>query len=400
MALPACDPSGRPRSDLGAHVPLCRGAKDPASSLSELRRGGHCSSCNIQFDANFDHSVEVTFRPSQQIRRIEEAAYCVGGAGNTPHITLQQSLAPRRGVTVPVELAEGLYRLRGPQMSSSGLIEVGSSHPATEGVSISCSSHEVRPQKLEVHPGRVSLQLENSEEGDLLVLLEKMRWPDDSVTAAQITALQDFRDLFSSEVLAPEEQFEVRYLTFMFTDLRASTALYQERGDAPAYALVRDHFQVLHEWVARHHGAVLKTIGDAVMAVFLEPGAAVAAGLDIHRAFSRSEGAGASGLVLKIGVHAGPCIAVNLNGRLDYFGTTVNMAVRLQGHSLGGDVVVHADTLKDPAVQDVVSRPGIGTEHLNAQLRGFQGAYDICRLSEDTAPGHAADPTEPSSPVQ
>ncbi len=99
-------------------------------------------------------------------------------------------------------------------------------------------------------------------------------------------------------------------------------------------------------------------------------------------------------------MHAGPCIAVNLNGRLDYFGTTVNMAVRLQGHSLGGDVVVHADTLKDPAVQDVVSRPGIGTEHLNAQLRGFQGAYDICRLREATAPGHATDPTEPSSPVQ
>ena len=64
--------------------PLCRGAKDPASSLSELRRGGHCSSCNIQFDANFDHSVEVTFRPSQQIRRIEEAAYCVGGGATRP----------------------------------------------------------------------------------------------------------------------------------------------------------------------------------------------------------------------------------------------------------------------------------------------------------------------------
>ena len=95
-----------------------------------------------------------------------------------------------------------------------------------------------------------------------------MEWPDDAATAARVSALQDFRDLFSSEVLSPEEGFEVRYLTVMFTDLRSSTAMYRERGDAPAYALVRDHFQVLRDAIAKHHGAVVKTIGDAVMAVF------------------------------------------------------------------------------------------------------------------------------------
>src|SRR3546814_9306199 len=48
----------------------------------------------------------------------------------------------------------------------------------------------------------------------------------------------------------------------------------------------------------------------------------------------------ASPLTIKLGVHEGPCIAVTLNGRLDYFGTTVNMAARLQGESRGGDVVL------------------------------------------------------------
>ena len=99
---------------------------------------------------------------------------------------------------------------------------------------------------------------------ELLLILERVRWPDDAVTAAEVTALQDFRDLFSSEVLAPEEQFEVRHLAFMFTDLRSSTALYRDRGDAPAYVLVREHFQVIYRQVALHHGAVVKTIGDAV----------------------------------------------------------------------------------------------------------------------------------------
>ena len=38
-------------------------------------------------------------------------------------------------------------------------------------------------------------------------------------------------------------------------------------------------------------------------------------------------------IAIKLGLHKGPCIAVTLNERLDYFGGTVNMAARLQGRS-------------------------------------------------------------------
>ncbi len=72
--------------------PLCRGAKDLVESLSALRSQAHCSSCNIQFDANFDQSVEVGFRPSQQIRRLEFADYSVGGPYNTPYVVVQRSI--------------------------------------------------------------------------------------------------------------------------------------------------------------------------------------------------------------------------------------------------------------------------------------------------------------------
>ena len=327
--------------------PLCRGAKERLESLSALRAQAHCPSCNIEFDANFDRSVEVTFRPSQQIRQLEAADYCVGGPGNTPHIMAQQSVSPEESVTLSINLVEGVYRLRGPQLAGSALLEVSATHAKSGMLTVSCSRRELAPQRMEVPPGGTRLCLQNLEDEELLIILERMEWPDDAVTAAQVTALQDFRDLFSSEVLAPDEQFEVRYLSFMFTDLRSSTALYRGRGDAPAFAMVRDHFQVLSECVAKHHGAVVKTMGDSIMAVFREPGDAVAAGFDIHRAFN-SEGSGDLGLVLKIAVHSGPCIAVNLNGCMDYFGTTVNTAVRLESHSLGGDVVAHADLLEDP----------------------------------------------------
>ena len=84
-----------------------------------------------------------------------------------------------------------------------------------------------------------------------------------------------------------------------------------------------------------HDGAVVKTIGDAVMASFGDPADAVKAALAMQ-ARDRCD----HELVLKLGIHVGPSVVVTLNDRLDYFGSTVNMAARLQGQSQGGDIVL------------------------------------------------------------
>ncbi|MEK9707885.1 MAG: adenylate/guanylate cyclase domain-containing protein, partial [Alphaproteobacteria bacterium] len=142
----------------------------------------------------------------------------------------------------------------------------------------------------------------------------------------------------------------------MFTDLRGSTALYETMGDARAYGLVRDHFAFLTGIVRDHEGAVVKTIGDAVMAAFLEPGHALAAGLEIQAAvaaFNRDHAPTDGGeelVAIKVGIPEGPCIAVNLNDRLDYFGTAVNLTARLEGQSRGGDIVLSQPFAEDPAV--------------------------------------------------
>ncbi|TIR42838.1 MAG: adenylate/guanylate cyclase domain-containing protein, partial [Mesorhizobium sp.] len=101
---------------------------------------------------------------------------------------------------------------------------------------------------------------------------------------------------------------------FLFTDLRGSTELYERVGDLSAFDLVRVHFQVLHEIVASEAGAVVKTIGDAVMATFATPDRAIAAALRMRDAMrALNEKSGREDLLLKIGVHAGPCIAVSMN---------------------------------------------------------------------------------------
>jgi class 3 adenylate cyclase len=134
----------------------------------------------------------------------------------------------------------------------------------------------------------------------------------------------------------------------------------------------------------------VKTIGDAVMAAFAEPTAALAAALAVQRGvaeFNRASEAGP--IVIKLGLHAGPCIAVTLNDRLDYFGTTVNLAARLQGKSLGGDIVLSGEILADPPVRALLA--GVAVTAETAQVKGFAEPVAFWRVGPaDTSAADAA----------
>ena len=120
-----------------------------------------------------------------------------------------------------------------------------------------------------------------------MLILERADWGNEGVSAALVTSLQEFRTMFSSQVLAPGLGVSVRNLTLLFSDLKDSTAMYERVGDSPAYARVRDHFGIMGEAIAEHNGAIVKTIGDAVMAVFSVPADAVAAALAIQEGIAR-----------------------------------------------------------------------------------------------------------------
>ena len=154
----------------------------------------------------------------------------------------------------------------------------------------------------------------------------------------------------------------------LFTDLRGSSRYYRDVGDAPAFGFVADHLEALAAAVAAEGGSVVKAMGDAIMAVFATPAPAVRAAVAAQRGELRRPP-----LALKAGVHAGPCIAVTQNGRLDYFGSTVNLAARLVALSSGDDVIVSADVARDPEVAELLADGGLcGMEPLAAPLKGFE----------------------------
>jgi class 3 adenylate cyclase len=194
--------------------------------------------------------------------------------------------------------------------------------------------------------------------------------------------MQEFRDLFSSEVLSPGLQLSIATLAFMFTDLTGSTAMYQAVGQARAFRLVQDHFQVLGTAISRHHGALVKTIGDAVMATFSSGADALAAAFEIQRdirSLQAPEGIDPGHLV-KIGLHQGPCLAVNLNDRLDYFGTTVNAAARIEHECHGGEIVASLAVCRSDEAARRLAESGAERQEELVHLRGISEALPVYRI--------------------
>jgi class 3 adenylate cyclase len=355
--------------------PNCRGPKVTVASLDRLPQGAHCPTCNIDYGRDFARNVELTFRPVPAIRKVEDGQFCLFGPMTTPHVVLQQTLAPKETREVPAALVHGAYRLRGLHPGGEAPVDwTTGGFPALviedDGVKAGEASA----------PGTV--RLVNRTGRELTVVVESREWVKEALTAHRVTAMQAFRDLFATEALRPGDEVGVGHVTLMFTDLRGSTALYSRIGDGRAYQLVREHFSYMAEAVRAHDGGIVKTIGDAVMAAFSNPADAMRAALAVQRnvaQFNRAQQLAAEdGVVIKLGLHGGPCIVVTLNDRLDYFGSTANLAARLQGESKGGDIVVSQALAADPAVAPLLR--GVASAAETATVKGFATPVAFLRL--------------------
>jgi class 3 adenylate cyclase len=212
------------------------------------------------------------------------------------------------------------------------------------------------------------------------------------LTGLDVLNLQVFRDLLAGEVLLPEESLRVTRVALLFSDLRGSTALYARKGDPVAFGLVREHYGLVAAQVRAARGAVVKMVGDGMMASFADPAAGLRASLAIQQDLSRfNQRRGLHGddaLKLKLGLHAGSCLGVNLNGRMDYFGTAVNIAARVEGLATGDDVVTTAAVLAEASarqVLDEVRRAGAQVSEFATRLRGLEEAVQVVRITSRAA---------------
>jgi class 3 adenylate cyclase len=243
----------------------------------------------------------------------------------------------------------------------------------------------VHPARLHAAPGG-RLKVVSDCDDARHVKIERLEFASAAATAHVVSTLGDFRTIFSSELLKRGTPLKVARAAVLFSDLTGSTALYTQVGDAAAFRLVDDHFDLLRAVVDEHEGVFVKTMGDAVMAAFVDAKQCARAAVDALRRFEAFRAKEKHGELvgLKLGLYAGACYVVTANGALDYFGQTVNVASRVQHLAASGEIVMPRDVFESLDAAD--RRAMTGTERLEARVKGVEHALDLVRVAFRRAP--------------
>ena len=376
---------------------------DTSATLKSVNKDEYlCALCAAGYRPTLDEMVEVTFTVSRRVRRI---------AAHDPHelpfAEYFRQIFWGSGIDVPddfeqlieeivldaVELSPGEKALLSLQLPAEFVIVIDpvthgtqfldvKGDPTRERQNLSIVFDKLRAPTgtVTVRPGPLRLSLENHTDtrvlpglwiaGDKLHELLGRRRP--FLTAKRLLTNQVFRDLYGTDTIDVDQRLKITSLTFLFTDLKGSTELYERVGDLIAFDLVNAHFRVLQEIVAGEAGAVVKTIGDAVMATFPTPDRAVAAALRMREAMRAfNEARSRDDLLLKIGIHEGPCLAVVLNERQDYFGTTVNVAARVQALADSRTILATGPVVTHPQASTLLQTSGLKPVSQRRALRGI-----------------------------
>ena len=385
--------------------PACGGVLDAGASLKTVHEDEYaCALCAAGYEPTLDEMVEVTFTVSPRVRPI--AAH---DPGTLPAAEYYRQIFWSSGVDLPdVDSFEPVLRditlallnlpagektvlaltlpaefviVFDPVTHRAQFIEVGGEPTAElQSLSVVFTKAPLKTPTVSLRPGPLQLTLENRTDARIVPgvyvaghgLHELLGRRKPFLTAKRLLTNQTFRDIHRTDTLAIDQRLKITSLTFLFTDLKGSTDLYERVGDLVAFDLVKEHFRILHEIIATESGAVVKTIGDAVMATFVTPERAIAAALRMRKAMlGLNEQRRGEDLLLKIGIHEGPCLAVTLNDRQDYFGQTVNIASRVQGLAVSRSILATGAVVEHPEVSQLLETDGIKPTPRRLPLRGI-----------------------------
>jgi class 3 adenylate cyclase len=398
--------------------PRCACAVESFARLRAVLRRFRCPECHNEYEAAMDDFIAIYFSVSPQIcairyhrpETLDPFDYMFAFKGvregrrpdGQPYVDSVRSalrgvafLEPGGTARLAFEAAPGRLSGIGSDTDAGFVLQVGTEPSAEpQRVRLTYLGTAYQPDEAVLASGPVALEVANptSSRGVLAVMQESpgdedtLLQFDRYLTGKHLLTSQTFKSLFRSEVVGGAQGLAIRDIALLFTDIRGSTALYQRIGDLNAFQLVQQHFDLLRETTVRHRGAIVKTIGDAVMAAYPDAALAVGAALEMRSAIDRFNAAQPERPVsLKIGIHHGAAIAVTLNDELDYFGQTVNIASRVQEMADAAEIWITEDVWRYPGVQALLE-PYPAEQH-TAEFRGIGQPMTVVRIG---ARDHAA----------
>jgi eukaryotic-like serine/threonine-protein kinase len=333
--------------------PLCRIPTNFASSLRAVAEHANCPTCNVQFPIDFVQSLELVFRVAEAIRETELRTYCVGGPAFAPHVAAQLRLAAHERLDLELALEAGGYKIRSPQLPYDFPLQVSDAAHSSRGWAILRPEPPVDQARILVLPRLQSLHVTNLLDHEIVLRVERVAPREDALTAARAVCLASFRALFPTESLANGRLASVGRAAFLVARIYEQRELLRRLGDARTFEHVVDYLAILSECVAAEGGAVIRTTSGTSLCAFEAPAAALRAGLALlerETELAVTRPASHTTLDIRLLVHQGSAVATTIDGRLDYFGDTVETALELIDRAPQGQLLLSAAVVEDQRV--------------------------------------------------
>jgi len=278
--------------------------------------------------------------------------HCIGGPEHSPHVVAQLRIAPQERIELELTLPAGEYLLRGPQLPQAITLHVQST-----GAPSHCEL-DLHPQLDNRHSptlrsGKQILWITNQHPHLQLVRLERTISRHDVITAAQVAAVPLFRQLFPQQVFDTSRLVSTEQVTLLATGITNIDAIYSEYGDAEAYRVIQEHLKMIEVVIQRGHGAVVKVVGEGILAAFDDAADAVATALIAQQQVAASEST--AQLNMGIGVHTGAALVTTVNDRLAYFGAAARIVAALP-HLADNSVILTEAVFADPLVAELLKQ--------------------------------------------
>lgn len=301
--------------------PSCRIPADIQETLSAIKDHGFCEACNLNFGIDLADSVELIFRVHPEIREVVTATYCIGGPAWSRHVVAQVRLAAGERFACDLNLSEGAYVVRGPQLPFVINFRVGHGE-GMRRVELSLG----RPpsnSRIQLPVGSQVIHLCNDSASDQQVRIERVADQHNALSAAKASTMALFRELFPGEVLSSDQIVSVAHITVMRVKIHGSQRLYETLGDGPAFSQIRKSLDLILRIVKANSGAVVKTVGEGVLASFSDPKSAVLSAIELIQSKLNED------LRISVAIHSGSAMVATLDERIDYFGKTLKTVDQL-----------------------------------------------------------------------
>jgi len=354
--------------------PHCRGVRERVNHLWDVPKNSACEVCQIDFDTGSQNSIEITFHPNPEVREVEEILYCSAEPSKKPHIKFQKSLQPGEDHSFNFNMDPGRYRLRIQGRKTYNMLDIIQNMQPDN-----IYWNDVSENKFFESGPVPSVQIENNNSVTHAFIIEENQEDREVLRPRDIFNYQDFHDLFSEEALSAGLSIDVGIQNIVFADMVRSSELYKREGNSRAFSMVREFFRISHDIAKKHKGAIIKTMGDAVMLSFNQPIDALKASMDFIRKFDGSNSR--APFTTRVTLNRGPCLAVNLNSSIDYFGHPVNIAAKLQNYTGSGQVSITNDILDDTTVEEYLLARKFNIDNIkHADINGI-GVIDYWRFT-------------------